>query len=201
MMIATSLPTRAFYFVRHGQTQYNLERRFQGSIDVSLNENGVLQAKEAARLLSNHRYTRIISSPAKRVLQTAHIIAEADSTAIRHEKDLMEFNVGSLEGQRIDAVMQAHGKQAQESFMSILPDDADNWHEFAPRVCAAVKYWTDHYATETLLIAAHGLVFRALTESLQGKTAMSRNGEPFYFKTNGDTWDVTSIQETGLISI
>lgn len=197
-MIATLLPTQAFYFVRHGQTQYNLERRFQGSIDVPLTEYGEVQAREAARLLSSHRFTRIISSPASRVLQTAHIIAEAGDTAIHIEKDLMEFSVGSLEGQSIDAVMKAHGKEAHESFMSILPDDADNWHEFAPRVCAAVKYWTDRYATETLLFAAHGLVFRALTESLLGKPAMSRNGEPFHFKPNGDEWNVTSIQEPAL---
>ena len=189
------LPSRAFYFVRHGETQFNLERRFQGSIDVPLNQNGVEQAREAAKAFAGHRFTRIISSPASRALQTAHFIAEAGGQPIHVEKNLMEFSVGSLEGQSHDTTRETHELAANDSFLSILPDDADNWNEFAPRVCTAVKHWTDRYADETLLIASHGLVFRALAESLLGKRISSQNGVPYHFKPNGNAWDLVRIGE------
>ena len=51
------LPQRAFYFLRHGETQYNLERRFQGTIDVPLNDNGVEQAKRAAEVLAGKGFS------------------------------------------------------------------------------------------------------------------------------------------------
>ena len=68
-------------------------------------------------------------------------------------------------------------------------------HEFVSRICAAVKHWTDRYAGETLLIASHGLVFRALAESLLGKRTSSRNSLPFHFKPNGKVWELSRITE------
>lgn len=187
------LPRRAFYFLRHGETQFNLERRFQGTIDVPLNENGVAQAKTAADVLAGHEFTRIVSSPANRVLKTASFTAEASGAPMHVDTDLMEFNVGSFEGQCIVTTKRAHGLSEDDSFMSILPDDADKWHEFVPRICAAVKRWTDRQAEETLLIAAHGLVFRALTVSLAGEHLVSQNAEPYFFQPNGGGWDITRL--------
>ena len=186
-------PSRSFYFLRHGETQYNLERRFQGSIDVPLNDNGVAQAKLAAGVLSGHGFTRIVSSPANRVLKTACFTAEATSAPMHVDSDLMEFNVGSFEGQCIVTTKAKHGIGEDDSFMSILPDDADKWEEFVPRVCASVKRWTDRHADETLLIAAHGLVFRALTVTLTGEVLASQNAEPYLFKTVADGWDVRKL--------
>jgi len=188
------LPNRAFYFLRHGETQYNRERRFQGSIDVPLNETGVAQARQAARNLSGHKFTRIISSPANRVLKTASFIAEASGAPIHIDADLMEFYVGSFEGQRITAIMKAYGLAKHDSIMSILPDDADKWHELVPRICAAVKRWTDRHAGETLLIAAHGLVFRALTESLIGERPACLHAVPYHFRPNENGWDLNKVE-------
>ena len=77
--------------------------------------------------------------------------------------------------------------------MQILPDDADRWEEFVPRICAAVAHWTERFANETLLIASHGLVFRALAETLAGVPAMSRNAEPYLFRPNGPDWEMVSL--------
>ena len=158
----------------------NLERRFQGSIDVPLNDAGMAQAKEAARVLSAYKISRIISSPASRVLQTASFIASIETT-VHVEKDLMELHVGSFEGRCIETIRKEHGLGEHESFLSILPEDADKWHEFVPRVCAAVQRWTDRHASDTLLIAAHGLVFSALAITLTGKRQLSGKAVPYHF--------------------
>ncbi len=187
------LPSKAFYFLRHGETQYNLERRFQGTIDVPLNANGVVQAQQAARILAAESFTRIVSSPANRVLKTASFTAEETGAPMHIDTDLMEFNVGSFEGRDIAETKAAHGLDEGDSFMSILPHDAENWHEFVPRICAAVKRWTDRHADETLLIAAHGLVFRALTVSLIGERLASLNAEPYHFQPQREGWIVRRL--------
>ena len=187
------LPQRAFYFLRHGETQYNLERRFQGSIDVPLNENGVEQARRAAEILAGKEFTRIVSSPANRVLKTASFTAETSGAPMHVDTDLMEFNVGSFEGRDIVETKRAHGLDENASFMTILPDDAEKWHEFVPRICASVRRWTEKHSDETLLIAAHGLVFRALTVALADQHLVSQNAEPYVFRPTQDGWHIRRI--------
>ena len=106
----------------------------------------------------------------------------------------MEFNVGSLEGRDIIETKRAHGLDEDASFMTILPDDADKWHEFVPRVCASVRRWTDRFADETVLIAAHGLVFRALTIALADQHLVSQNAEPYAFNNTGGSWDIARVE-------
>jgi len=187
------LPTRPFYFLRHGETQFNLERKFQGSIDIPLNDTGVAQARAAARVLADHDLTRIVASPANRVLKTASFTSEVTGVPMHIDADLMEFNVGSFEGQCIVTTKKAYGLDEADSFMSILPDDAEKWHEFVPRVCASVRRWTDKYDDENLLIAAHGLVFRALTLSLLGEHLVSQNAEPYHFDPSDGGWQVRRL--------
>jgi len=193
-ILLSDRPARAFYFLRHGETPYNREGRFQGRIDVPLNDNGLQQAEEAARLLLRCGISRIVASPAGRVLQTAAAVANLGTATIEIDNDLMEFYVGSFEGKSVEAIRQANGLGDRDSLFSVVPDDADQWHEFVPRVVAAVRRWTEKYANETVLIAAHGLVFRSLALALTGETAVSRNAEPFLFTPNGTSFTIESVK-------
>ena len=183
------MPGRAFYFLRHGETRFNRERRF----DVPLNETGEAQARQAARILASHSFSRIVSSPARRAKRTAEIVAGTSGISIHEEIDLMEFSVGSLEGRFIEEAKKEHGIGEHDSYMLMLPDDADNWHEFVLRVAVAVQRWTEKYPDESLLFASHGLVFCALAEYLTGTETYSRNAEPHYFKPMGPNWEVKRI--------
>jgi broad specificity phosphatase PhoE len=187
------VPQREFLFLRHGETRFNAEKRFQGRIDVPLNENGNTQARKAARILASHTFSKIISSPAIRATETAEWVAQAHGTEVLIEPDLREFFVGSLEGELISQALAGHGLGPHDSWMEILPGDADRWEDFKPRVCEAVTRWTEHFADETLLFASHGLVFRALTESLLGEPVMSGNAEPHYFKLAKFGWALTTL--------
>jgi broad specificity phosphatase PhoE len=62
------------YVVRHGQTDWNLEGRFQGRIDIPLNEKGKNQAKKTKEKLEGIEFDKVFSSPLKRALETAQII-------------------------------------------------------------------------------------------------------------------------------
>lgn len=188
-----TLPKHEFVFLRHGQTEYNRERRFQGHRDVPLNDRGVAQAASAAGLLAKRQISRIVASPARRVQQTIEPLLQASQLPMHIEDDLIEFFVGSFEGRLIADIRQEYGLDEEASLWSILPDDAERWSGFVSRVVSAVARWTEQHAGETLLIASHGLVFRSLAETLVGEKLYSRNAEAHHFRPVGDEWIVSAV--------
>ena len=83
---------------RHGQTTYNVERRFQGQSDVPLNDVGRQQAAEAARYLAALRPSAIYSSDLSRASATADALARLTGLTVQLDKDLRERGGGSWEG-------------------------------------------------------------------------------------------------------
>ncbi|MDR1650305.1 MAG: histidine phosphatase family protein, partial [Synergistaceae bacterium] len=66
-----------FFIIRHGETAWNAEGRFQGRMDTELNERGMRQSELAAAYLAGHRFDAVTSSPLKRALFAAEKIAGA----------------------------------------------------------------------------------------------------------------------------
>ncbi|MFF7988251.1 histidine phosphatase family protein [Kitasatospora xanthocidica] len=85
-------------FWRHGQTSWNLESRFQGTTDIELTGQGVLQAQRAARLLSGLRPDLVISSDLKRARRTADELAAVTGRDVTHHEGLRETYAGSWQG-------------------------------------------------------------------------------------------------------
>ncbi len=84
--------------VRHGQTDWNVIGKIQGSVDNDLNENGINQAKETRELLKDEQIDLIISYPLKRDRQTAEIINEGRNIEIITDEGIKERNFGEFEG-------------------------------------------------------------------------------------------------------
>lgn len=94
-----------FYIFRHGETDYNLEKRWQGcGIDTDLNETGLRQAAALVEKLAPKNLEIIYSSALKRALKTAEIIADSLNLEVKIIKDLREGNFGESEGLRKDEV-------------------------------------------------------------------------------------------------
>ena len=93
------------YIVRHGQTDWNLEGRYQGRLDIELNEKGIKQAEIIHEELKNVKFDIVFSSPLKRAYKTAQIIT--NEPIIKDERIIERCN-GELEGklktETIDAV-------------------------------------------------------------------------------------------------
>lgn len=85
------------YILRHGQTDYNKEGKFQGQIDIPLNGIGIEQAKKAKILLKDIKFDLVISSPLIRAFKTAQIVT--GSTNIKTDYRIIERSFGLLEGQ------------------------------------------------------------------------------------------------------
>ncbi len=90
----------AFYFVRHGETVWNVQHRLQGVHDIPLDEKGIRQAEELHRQLiaEGVHFVRVYSSPLSRALRTAEIVSGQPASEIFCDDRLREMEFGSMEG-------------------------------------------------------------------------------------------------------
>lgn len=92
------------YVVRHGETEWNNERRLQGRLDVPLNETGLVQARALARHFEGRRLARVLTSPLRRALTTATMIAEAANCPLERANELIEIHHGIWQGLTVDEI-------------------------------------------------------------------------------------------------
>ena len=99
------------FFIRHGQTDYNAEKRFQGRVDVPLNETGRRQAANMSEALSDDlpQIVRIYSSPLCRATETARRIA-SNLSIVRLDGRLIEISLGEFDGRLEADIEQEIGK-------------------------------------------------------------------------------------------
>jgi broad specificity phosphatase PhoE len=91
------LPHHTFFFLRHGQTDWNAQGRIQGHTDMPLNETGMAQARAAAGRLAGHGIDCIVSSPLARAHKTAGFVAERLRLPVQLDGDLKERSFGAFE--------------------------------------------------------------------------------------------------------
>jgi len=148
-----------FIVVRHGQTQWNRERRVQGFLDSALTDEGVAQAQAIAQRLSGERFDALLSSDLGRAVATARAIAERTGHALRTDVRLRERNYGALEGltreefRKVDPAAAA-GHESRD------PDHAlsggESQRRFVQRIAAAFDSLADEYAGKRIVVVSHG---------------------------------------------
>jgi alpha-ribazole phosphatase/probable phosphoglycerate mutase len=159
------------FFVRHGETDWNREFRYQGSSDVGLNDEGLEQARRAGVRLSKIIPSRVYSSPLKRALRTAEIILENNSADVQVELcgDLREISFGSWEGLTSEEIHERDAKAFaawREAPFSAVPTGGESFESVAERsrrVAERVK--ASGHPGENTFVVAHGAVLRALIAS------------------------------------
>lgn len=173
------LPGKPFFYLRHGQTDWNASGHVQGHTDIPLNATGIAQAMQAGQLLKGQGIGRIITSPLQRALATAEAAQTALGTPLEIEPALMEWNFGALEGRQRDEALTARGFPLHGSILDILPPDAESMGDMTTRAVNAITSHLNRW-DETLLFVGHGAFFTALTRAL-GLPNMGRfgNAEPY----------------------
>jgi probable phosphoglycerate mutase len=185
-----------FYVLRHGQTDWNVQMRLQGSTDIPLNETGRAQAHVAAKILAGEGITKIIASPLSRALETARIVGEASGITPGIDNRLIERNFGQFEGMTIDEVHQH--REEMRDYMNPQADvdgkhypwDAEALPEVIDRVYACVN---DYRETGKCLFVFHGIPFRAVTRKFLNDMYSSPNAAPVRFDVDGDKWRMVAL--------
>ncbi len=186
--------SRSFYFLRHGETDANVQKIFQGHGDNPLNANGRAQAQAAAEILRHYSINRIISSPLQRALETAEIINAVLQKPLSCEDALKERDFGLYEGKSVSWVMQwEKDNLPRDALIEIetgypAPPDGEIYGDFQARVIDGVIRNLARYPDETILFVGHGKVFGALHHTLFQADLYSNNAQPYHFDYADDKW-------------
>jgi broad specificity phosphatase PhoE len=158
------------FLVRHAETDWNADHRYQGHSDPPLNANGLTQARGLAVRLATQKIDLIFSSDLLRARQTAEMVAAQRGIELRSDVRLREMNFGILEGFTFDQALQRWPDMISRWLADYNqpPDGAEGIDEFNRRVLLA---WEDVSLIGpdlTVLIVAHGGPLRTILHSLLG---------------------------------
>lgn len=160
---------KQFFIFRHGQTNFNLQGRYQGrKFDLPLNENGIKQAHSLADILAVHGLECIYTSPLQRAWQTAEIIAKAKNIPVFKEKGVIAGDYGIAEGQLKKDLKEKYGKDFIR-WRSTHKDDldfrfygAETKREMQERMLQTLRAIASTTPYTKIGIATHGGMIRAL---------------------------------------
>jgi probable phosphoglycerate mutase len=182
---AGAIPPVPFYFLRHGETDWNREHRLQGNIDVPLNATGLAQAQAAAALLAGLPIATIVASPLSRARRTAEIAAEALGLPVELDPDLAEVALGVREGTPEDGLL---GRWQ----LGETPEGAETYVDFCRRVQAGVRRALTRPGP--VLVVAHGGVFSALRRAFgHAPSAQIANAIPVYLLPHDGRWSIANL--------
>ena len=141
---------KTFYLVRHGSTEWNKERRFQGRADIPLSEEGREQARKAKKMIDRLFFEEIFSSPLSRAVETAKIITCGRHLPIRIDDRLIERSFGSFEGELMAGI--------DINALHILRPDygGETLEENAARFRDFLDDLAQHSSKKDFLIVTHG---------------------------------------------
>jgi broad specificity phosphatase PhoE len=151
--------------VRHAETEWNRERRYQGWRDTPLSELGRAQAEAAGRLLANQSLAAVWSSPLLRARETAAAIAAPQRLAVRQEPAFKEMSFGEWEGLTPDEVSArfpaVYRVWADTPHLAALPG-AERLAQVRARVLAGLDELRQAHDGQTICLVAHGISIRVL---------------------------------------
>ena len=158
------------YFMRHGETVWNTERRYQGMTDIELSEEGLRQAECAAKRFKNIKIDKIYASPLKRAMKTAEKIAAEKGLEIISEDDFREIHFGEWEGKTVPELTEKYG----ESYTNFIREP----HKYGfpgegsvENVINRIKPGLDRLIAEekgNVLIVSHGGIIRLMIMYIMG---------------------------------
>ena len=157
--------------LRHGETAWNRERRYQGWTDTPLSAEGFVQAEAAARELKEHAFAAVYASPLQRARDTAAAIAAPHGLEVETDPAFMELGFGQWEGLTLD--------EARAGFPTIYDGWAKTPHLLSPpggeslaqaraRVLAGLERLRAGHPDEIVCLVAHGIPVRILILEVLG---------------------------------
>lgn len=160
-------------FIRHGETDWNRQQRFQGQIDVPLNATGQQQAERLAQRLAAENHDLLFSSDLQRARQTAAPLAAAWRMPAVAVAGLREQSFGVLEGLDVPTIQQRHPDLWRlwlQQDADFAPPGGESQRQFHSRVLGAVKDLAANAsaAHQRLVVVTHGGVLDMLWRTVHG---------------------------------
>ena len=154
------------YYVRHGQTDWNLARKMQGGeTEKELNSTGIEQAKQTKKELENAKYDIVICSPMHRAIQTAEIINKDKNVQMITDERIRERKLGDYEGRDVTEEME---NNIWDYKLNYNIPNGENLHDFEKRIDEFFDDIKEKYHDKSVLIVAHGGIAKVIKAHLYG---------------------------------
>jgi len=157
--------------VRHGRTEWNRVERFRGRADIALDNVGIKQAEAAARRIKEWTISTIYSSPLRRALTTAEIIAATLGLKVQEMSDIIDIDYGEWQGLLNEEVIARDGRLYTRWIEN--PDGVkflggEEFNEVRQRVSKAVNDLIQRHPKESIVLVSHKVICQSLVLSLLG---------------------------------
>ncbi len=153
------------YLIRHGETAWNKEKRYQGMTDIALSEDGIKQAKLLAKRFQYISLDRIYVSPLTRAIQTAKEIENITNIPITIEDNFREIHFGEWEGHTVEELKEKYGQVyldfTERPFTSTVPGEG-SYQNTMKRALDGVEQILKEHTGENVAIVSHGAFLRVM---------------------------------------
>jgi probable phosphoglycerate mutase len=185
MLTTVTLTEAPFWYIRHGETDWNRDGLIQGNTDVPLNETGWAQARAACQTLANRGITKLWCSPLQRARNTAEVIANALAVPLEVSAALREASFGAEEGKPMGDWF-THWSAGEVS-----PEGGEAFADLRVRAVTAVNAVLAQGGLP--LVVAHGGFFRAIRAAMGLSAAVrTANGVPVLCQPGPDGWQLVT---------
>lgn len=181
------------YLTRHGETEWNVENRIQGSKDSELTTNGIRDAKLLSKKLSDINFRKIYTSSSKRAVTTANILKNNSFIPIIEEDALKEINFGDWEGKTKIEINERLENEFESLWTSPhlydhIPHRAESLNDLRERVGHVIQNIVSSNQEGNILIVTHAVVLATIIAHL--------NQSPIE-----KLWDIPYVHGTSLTII
>ena len=154
-----------FILIRHGETDWNIEGRWQGQADVPLNERGREQAIQTADALAGIKFAAIYSSDLSRARDTAEVLASVAKLKVQFDVRLREIHQGEWQGLLISEIRAKYADAIRLRMIdpiSVVPPGGETTLQVMERVVAAIEDIRQKYSGQTVAVVSHGFAIACL---------------------------------------
>ncbi len=192
------MPVSRVLFIRHGQTDFNRERRLQGALPVPLNDCGRAQARMLAQYLRSVPLDALYASPRSRALETARIIGEGLAMGVREDERLAEIAFGDFEGHtfaEVEALYPKAYRKWESGYRPYRVPGGESRLDVQRRMQAAWDEITNCACLRTVAIVGHSSAMMILLASMfaQLPAAPMKNASVTTLERCEDTWWIRSF--------
>lgn len=158
------------YVIRHGETNWNKEKKIQGQADIDLNEKGILQAYEQKKELEKYKFDYIYSSPLKRTVKTAQIINENRKIPIIISEKIISRNFAEFQGvKRTNDIVQEFTEAQIDDFqLNVCYKNIEKIQDVCNRVWQLLSDLKKEHVNKNILLVAHGGICRIIEAYFEG---------------------------------
>lgn len=190
------------YITRHGETEWNIERRIQGWQDSNLTPKGVENAKALGNWLKDVDFTCIYSSSSKRTIHTAELIRGDRDIRIVPDDDLREMNLGDWEGKTLEEVEKVD-KQGRKAFVEMphlyIPKSGESYFQVRDRVVAVLEKIVNENKDGNVLIVTHAVIVKTIMSFFKGFPVEKLWEPPFIHGTSLSIVEVNNNEITVIL--